>query len=913
VARFLGFVVALSLAFSFSSVAFGTEPLPSDTRLVFLQFHLPEGAESRVFDGSAKLSAGEIVEIRGWGLDPADKLFQKEARWKCTVAEKPIRKLIYAEPDKGIVLKVRAPRDAELSVLLTGGSFSLRLSELPLGECKTFLNGSVTVSPAAPELTLAGSELQEDFPSIATDDDGRVHAVWIASDCKSDCVMYRQFDGERWSEAVSLTEGGECFDPKVIVDGQGRVHAIWLAMKGEKWDIYERVRAGGKWQEPTRITSDPFPDLLPAVVTDAGGRVYLAYQSFRGRNSDIFVRVFENGRWSGELRVTHHPTGDWYPALAADNRGTIYIAWDSFRNGNYDIYMARIERGKISRPIAVTDSPVFEAHPSIACDAEGRVWIAYDVGTLNWGRDYSGWRASFPAPPDSGPLHGARTFRIACYRNGRLYSVPQQVPQDTEPYQTSRVKYESIGVRRFYERPHFTFDGNGNLWCFYRMNRQGYIGHPKGGARWRIYGVCFRGGGWSAPVLVGRSVGRNDQKVSCALGKGGEIYLAYATGNYFVGSEIDYDVCIARVDCAEAKAPPPLGERLKPKSRQAREEPTPPKTVKINGKEYIVCYGDLHRHTEISLCTPTIDGSVVDAYRYAIDVARLDFLAITDHTRDTRPYPWWLTQKLTDLFFLDREFITFYAYERSNPGRTGGHRNVIFKRRGQEVYRFGPEPWVLWKLLRGKEAITIPHTPTYDRKAQRGTWDYNDPNFETLVEIFQAYRKSYELPPGGATPDARKRDFSSVWHALERGYKLGFIASSDHWSTHLSYACVYSEAKTRDAIFEAMRRRHTYAAMDKILLKFTMYGRLMGEEFELAKPPVLDVLIHGTKKIKRVDIVRNNAFIHTFKPEAPVVEFSYLDRKAERGVNYYYVRAEQEDGTMVWSSPIWVNFTGAGK
>jgi hypothetical protein len=54
----------------------------------------------------------------------------------------------------------------------------------------------------------------------------------------------------------------------------------------------------------------------------------------------------------------------------------------------------------------------------------------------------------------------------------------------------------------------------------------------------------------------------------------------------------------------------------------------------VGGEELRLYFGDLHRHTDLSLCFPFFDGSLDDAYRYGIEVARLDFLGVTDHTRD---------------------------------------------------------------------------------------------------------------------------------------------------------------------------------------------------------------------------------------------------------------------------------------
>ena len=53
-----------------------------------------------------------------------------------------------------------------------------------------------------------------------------------------------------------------------------------------------------------------------------------------------------------------------------------------------------------------------------------------------------------------------------------------------------------------------------------------------------------------------------------------------------------------------------------------------------------------------------------------------------------------------------------------------------------------------------------------------------------------------------------------------KGYKFWFEASSDHGSTHISYALVYSEGNNREGMFAAMKKRHTYAATDNIIADY---------------------------------------------------------------------------------------------
>ena len=45
-------------------------------------------------------------------------------------------------------------------------------------------------------------------------------------------------------------------------------------------------------------------------------------------------------------------------------------------------------------------------------------------------------------------------------------------------------------------------------------------------------------------------------------------------------------------------------------------------------------------------------------------------------------------------------------------------------------------------------------------------------------------------------------------------------ASSDHVSTHVSYALILAEDFTRQGLLDAMRKRHAYAATDNIIVDF---------------------------------------------------------------------------------------------
>src|SRR5262249_15054487 len=142
-------------------------------------------------------------------------------------------------------------------------------------------------------------------------------------------------------------------------------------------------------------------------------------------------------------------------------------------------------------------------------------------------------------------------------------------------------------------------------------------------------------------------------------------------------------------------------------------------------------------------------------------------------------------------------------------------------------------------------------------------WRNNDPNVETTVEIYQGDRQNYEMP--GAPRSNSEPDSIGGWRpkgfvdlALEKGYKLAFVASSDHVSTHMSYANVLTTGTTREAILEGFKKRRVYAATDNILADVRSGDHLMGETFSTASPPELKIKLVGTTAFSKVSIVKDN-------------------------------------------------------
>ncbi len=68
----------------------------------------------------------------------------------------------------------------------------------------------------------------------------------------------------------------------------------------------------------------------------------------------------------------------------------------------------------------------------------------------------------------------------------------------------------------------------------------------------------------------------------------------------------------------------------------------------------------------------------------------------------------------------------------------------------------------------------------------------------------------------------------------------------------------------------------------------------------------MEVRVFGTAPIRQIDITKNQEFPYTRQNLPQDVAFTYEDAGKQAGEDFYYVRVQQNDGNVAWSSPIWV-------
>ena len=821
--------------------------------------------------------------------------------------------------------------------------------------CSTLLDAQPRSANLASPVVMVGTENREDdLPSLSAAPDGSLWLAWLAySDGRDDIALRHRVDGTWGNLQYVPNTSGDSWYPQIAVDASNRVWVVWTQQVRGNWDIYARRfdPDSQSWSALVRLTDHPLPDINPRVGTDGNGHIAVVWQGFRNRAANIYLRMIGGADsspyrddWAPTVSVTDREASEWDPDVAIDSSGTAWVTYDTYKNGNYDVYLKGVRNGLALEPeIAIAETVRFEARSTVAVDRLDRVWIAFETGGPGWGKD-TGYKIREGQPGVE--LGGSRESHIRCYAGGRVLAP-------VKPLQEAFDQGE--GNPKWSYHPHVFSDGNGNIWvAAKRQIRVGGEGE-KGELSYFEYWVTrYDGDRWTAGRPLPKSWGRLSTRVSAAMTPEG-MWWSWPTDNRrpiwaqrpIVGEV--FALNFPPVPSGEAALATPTPGRVAVQRGHTDEAGDVAAIrayrTRIAGRSAGIVRGDLHRHTELSWDDGGVrDGSLPDLYRYALDVADLDFGASTDHQGGGYDYWWWYSRKAADMYHVPGRFTPLYGYERS-LSQPNGHRNVLssdrsgwvvpfFYQEGVELFKLPRHPQGdgsgiaaikvvrddtkhLYDEVRRMGGLTIPHTSA----TEQGTdWRDNDPALEPVVEIFQGARTSYESSQGplDARIDVDDEHIRNagyfpegfVTEAWNKGYRLGVIASSDHHSTHYSYAMIYTGDTSREGILEALRRRNTYAATDNILLDVRMGRHVMGDEFSTHEPLPIEVRVRGTAAIAQIHILRSGRILYTWQPEEQQVSFGYTDSDVEvgTGTRVYYVRVEQVDGHVAWSSPIWVNF-----
>ena len=277
----------------------------------------------------------------------------------------------------------------------------------------------------------------------------------------------------------------------------------------------------------------------------------------------------------------------------------------------------------------------------------------------------------------------------------------------------------------------------------------------------------------------------------------------------------------------------------------------------VEDPERRIFWGDTHGHSGYAEGIGTIDFFMT----FARDDARLDFVTHSEHDVWLDDAEWELSKSAVEAFDDPGRFIPYLGWEWTRPARFGGHHNVLYRNTTDRTPVSAVEFPTLSELYQGLHArydpddvLVIPHAHN------PGDYRQSDPQLEPLIEMMSMH----------GTFNWFVRQY------LSHGHRVGLIAASDDHLSHPGYSApnrdslaqrgglgaVMAPEHSRDAIFDAMKQRRTYATTgDRIILDVTVNGTPMGQEAEYADVREVEGRVVGTAPIRSVELLKNDEVI----------------------------------------------------
>jgi hypothetical protein len=759
-------------------------------------------------------------------------------------------------------------------------------------------------------------------PCVAASPAGDLLWTWVEwrKDIGETVVAARRPAAGEIGEPVLLSgTPADCFRPTAAFDRAGRGWVCFARSGPDGVGVWASRCTGDRWSEPELVSTTAHPSFNQEILPHDDGSVQVCWQGRTDGRFGIHARRWADGRWGPEVLLSDASSDNvWDPALAATPDGGTVYAWSEYHDGTYRVVVRHRDRhGTLSAPTPVSSGTDYALHPSIAVTTDGGVWCAFDVITVH-GHGGSGPTKLRPAETLGGAMDPSGM------REPGEFVPPELLPDIEASMRVVRVgpdDWAGGGGVAVWEPagelapqldttpcglPRLVATASGGLVLAYRCHRR----LPLMTYYWEVATQTLGPDGWSPPTTYAGSDSTLEEASLAAVGDGavlswqvdGRLHRGLEWTEGFGGRECPFllehqgeviwhsvhgtgAVRYATVPIKPTERtdrPPAAPHRVtivdSNRRREARTWVSAARDryrTSAGGHTYQLYWGDLHRHSLVSRCTSGDEPSLEDFYRYSWDVCEYDFWAVTDHAENSSDYQWWSIQKMADLFRIDGRFIPLYGFEWTGMS---GHQNVIFGdvARGAPIYSSYAQPSStparLWELLDRHPdypAITIPHHP--GSAMVPFDWDYHDPRYLRLAEVFQACRGNYE-------DDGCFRQYydgtlpgTFVADGLRRGYRLGLIASSDH-GHGASYVGAYAESLDRAAIFDALEQRRVFGASTRgIVVDFrieTAEGTaFMGSETTASGPFEVTGYVRGYTELARIDLVRDGETVHSVLPE----------------------------------------------
>ncbi len=307
-----------------------------------------------------------------------------------------------------------------------------------------------------------------------------------------------------------------------------------------------------------------------------------------------------------------------------------------------------------------------------------------------------------------------------------------------------------------------------------------------------------------------------------------------------------------------------------------------PMICRVENESNKLFWGDMHGQTKETVGT----GTQESYFTFGRDCAKMDFCAWQGNDFQVTDETWANVCKNIKKFHEPGKFVTFLGYEWSGNTPNGGDYNIYFRNDDEKIFRSshwqidllsndGTDRSVLsdlWEQFKGRnDVIAVPHVG-----GRYANLDMCNTDFVSVLEI-HSHHGTFEW---------------MMEDAFARNLKLGVIAASDDhtcrpglsyptrttsrgfvsFDGYGGYTGLYAKKLTREAIWEAIKSRHTYGTTGKrIILDVKCGEHIMGDMFATDAPPIINVNVAGTEEIRDVEIKRGNSTIYSYEQEQPII------------------------------------------
>ena len=289
-----------------------------------------------------------------------------------------------------------------------------------------------------------------------------------------------------------------------------------------------------------------------------------------------------------------------------------------------------------------------------------------------------------------------------------------------------------------------------------------------------------------------------------------------------------------------------------------------------------IYWGDIHNHNEVGYGKGSLERS--------FDIAEnsLDFYAFTPHTwwpdlpdndaavkqhhlngfkkvRDN----WRKVMEIARKRYRDGKFVTLPGWEWHSLA--WGDYCVYFSEENAE-YFYAATLNELKEFARKHGAFIVPHHVAYCQGYRGVNWSEFDEKSTPVVEIFSEHGNSLEASThmGMYSHSMGGVELSqTALNQLRHGKRFGFIADTDdHYGYPAGYGhgitAVIADKLDRRSIFDAIKKRHTYAATgDRIKIDFKLNEGMMGDFVKAADSAEITFNVEARDSLKSVEIYKN--------------------------------------------------------